>query len=197
MLKEHYHLYDALMLPLEVMVLRELRREILQFASGRALEVGTGTGANLNYYPFHRIDELVLTDTEPCLDLGRFSVPENISLTVQRADVMHLPFAASSFDTVVFTLVFCCVSDPAAGLQEVYRVLKPGGRICFVEHVLPKKPILQKIASKLDSWWHLRTGCSLTRTTLVALQEVGFKLRQYRFTLGDMLVAGVAEKSPV
>jgi SAM-dependent methyltransferase len=112
-----------------------IRRDQLAAASGRVLEIGAGNGFSVPHYP--RVEELVLL--EPNLRFrARLSdrVSElNVPATIADGDAHALPFADASFDTVTASLVFCSLEDPARALAEVHRVLRPGGRFLFHEHV--------------------------------------------------------------
>lgn len=117
--------------------LRALRSGLLAAASGRTLEVGAGSGANLPYYPAG-VTELVLT--EPSRHMLRY-LRRRLGQTgpgrreVVPVGVDALPFGDDSFDTVVATLVLCSVPDVPRALEQIARVLRPGGRFLFLEHV--------------------------------------------------------------
>ncbi len=129
-------LYDRCSKAAEDEGLREMRRETLAEASGRTIDLGAGTGANLGLYP-EAVTELVLAEPDPhMLRKLRVKVGEAaVDAEVVEAPAENLPFEDSSFDTAVFTLVLCTVPDPVATLAEVSRVLRPGGKLLFVEHV--------------------------------------------------------------
>jgi SAM-dependent methyltransferase len=132
-------IYDRLLAESEREGLAELRADLLSGATGRTLELGGGTGANLAYYP-PAVTELVLTEPDPHMAKrlrARLAAEPPGTATVEVADVPaeSLPFDDASFDTVVGTLVFCTVEDPDLAAAEAHRVLKPGGRLLFIEHV--------------------------------------------------------------
>jgi ubiquinone/menaquinone biosynthesis C-methylase UbiE len=132
-------IYDRLLAGSEREGLAELRADVLSGASGRTLELGGGTGANLTYYS-PAVTELVLTEPDPHMAKrlrARLAAEPPGTATVEVADVPaeSLPFDDASFDTVVGTLVFCTVEDPDLAAAEAHRVLKPGGRLLFIEHV--------------------------------------------------------------
>ena len=118
---------------------RETRRELLSQATGRTLEIGSGSGINVALYPA-AVTELVLTEPSPHM-LGhlRTAVAEDPppvgSVRVEQASAEVLPFDDGSFDTVAMTFVLCSVEDPPRVLEEIARVLKPDGRYLFLEHV--------------------------------------------------------------
>src|SRR5437764_14110731 len=107
--------YDRFMAGVEKADLRERRRTLLAEARGRTLELGAGTGANVELYP-SAVTELVLA--EPAEPMARRLEAKHPQATVVRAPAESLPFADDSFDTVVSTLVLCTVSDPQRTLAE-------------------------------------------------------------------------------
>jgi ubiquinone/menaquinone biosynthesis C-methylase UbiE len=117
----------------------ERRRELIAGASGRTLEIGAGGGHNLAHYP-PAVTELVVTEPSPHMirhlrtELSAHP-PKVGSWELRKTGAEHLPFDDGSFDTVVATFVHCSVPDPRAALVEIARVLKPGGRYLFMEHV--------------------------------------------------------------
>lgn len=118
---------------------RETRRELLSEARGRTLEIGAGTGVNLPHYP-PAVRELVLTEPSPHMLPGlRRAVAGEPKAAgrweIVQAGAEELPFEDQSFDTVVCTYVLCTVADPERAVREIARVLRPGGRYLFMEHV--------------------------------------------------------------
>ncbi|WP_063011282.1 class I SAM-dependent methyltransferase [Nocardia kruczakiae] len=114
----------------------DLRRAQLCRASGRTLEIGAGDGLSISHYP-DGLDELVLLEPNPALRARLTARADTVAgpVTVVDGDAHRLDFPAASFDTVTASLVFCSVRDPARALREVHRVLQPGGRFLFHEHV--------------------------------------------------------------
>jgi ubiquinone/menaquinone biosynthesis C-methylase UbiE len=170
-------LYDRGLKATEDGGLREMRRELLGGARGRVLELGAGTGLNLELYP--EGTELVLAEPDPHMAKRlRGRVRESASAaTVLEAPAERLPFEDASFDTVVATLVLCTIPDPAAALGEASRVLKPGGRLLFLEHVRSREPRLAGWQDRLEKPWHfLADGCHCNRDTLAAISASRFEL---------------------
>jgi ubiquinone/menaquinone biosynthesis C-methylase UbiE len=121
--------------------LRDKRRTLLARAQGRTLEIGAGTGVNLELYP-DSVTELVLTEPDSHM---RRQLEKKIAVLGRRAEVVdaggeHLPLPDASIDTAVATLVFCTIPEPEAALAEIVRVLRPGGRLLFLEHVRSNDP---------------------------------------------------------
>src|SRR6202008_2923438 len=128
--------YDRQLAKVEQAGLGAIREELLSGASGRVLEVGGGTGANLAHYG-SGVESLTVTEPEPAM-LRRLEqrVAEQAPETkVVQAPAEELPFEDDSFDVAVSTLVLCGVDDQSRALQELRRVLRPGGRLLFLEHV--------------------------------------------------------------
>lgn len=174
-------LYDRMVAPAEEACFQSWRADLLAGLSGTVLEVGAGTGANLAHYPA-TVERLVVTEPEPVMlsqlreRLDR--VDASIDVTVQRAPAGSLPMGDDEADAVVATLVLCSVPDQAAVLAEIRRVLRPGGRLAFIEHVAAEdRPDRLKWQRRADHVWpHLMGGCHLTRRTEAAIAEAGFAL---------------------
>ena len=118
---------------------RDTRRELVREAAGRTLEIGAGNGFNLPHYT-SAVTELVVTEpSEPMLDHLRDALaterPPVAAWSLIQAGAEELRFPDQSFDTIVATYVLCTIPDPAAALREFARVLKPGGRYLYLEHV--------------------------------------------------------------
>jgi ubiquinone/menaquinone biosynthesis C-methylase UbiE len=156
--------------------LREIRREVLAAASGRTIDVGAGTGVNRELFP-EAVTEIVLAEPDPhMLSRLRAKVSEGAGVETVQAPAESLPFADDSFDTAVFTLVLCTVPNPGAALSEAARVLKPGGRLLFVEHVRSEDPGLARWQDRLEKPWRfLGDGCHCNRDTVATLEASPFE----------------------
>lgn len=153
--------------------LRELRRQALSGASGRTLEIGAGTGLNIDLYP-DAVTELVLTEPfRPMLSqlhgkVARATRP----IEVVQASAEALPFPDASFDTVTLTLVLCTTPHPDRALEEIERVLRPAGRFLFLEHVRSQDPALARWQDRLHSpWYAFGHGCHCNRDTLAEIER--------------------------
>src|SRR2546430_8778061 len=129
-------LYDRMMASAERKFLGERRKRVAAGARGRVLELGAGTGINLTLYPADQVSELTCTEPDAyMMQRAKARAAEHhLSAAWAETGAEALPFADESFDTVVATLVFCTVPNPAAGLREAHRVLKPGGELRLLEH---------------------------------------------------------------
>lgn len=173
-------LYDSLMKSTEEAGMREIRRETLSAASGRTIDIGAGTGLNVELYP-EGVAELVLAEPdEHMLNRLRPKVPAwGREVAIVQAPADGLPFDDDSFDTAVFTLVLCTVPNPKAALAEAARVLKPGGKLLFVEHVRSEDPGLARWQDRLEGPWRfLGDGCHCNRDTVAAIEASPFTVER-------------------
>jgi ubiquinone/menaquinone biosynthesis C-methylase UbiE len=169
-------LYDWMLAGTEEAGLRAMREETLKEATGRTLDIGSGTGANLGLYP-EAVTELVLAEPDPhMLRRLRIKLAEaDVDAEIVEAPAERLPFPDDSFDTATFTLVLCTVPDPAAALAEAARILKPGGRLLFVEHVRAEDEGLARWQDRLERPWHFfGDGCHCNRDTVAAIEAAPF-----------------------
>jgi SAM-dependent methyltransferase len=196
-------MYDRLTSGVEAAGLAAHRARLLKEARGRVLEIGAGTGANLRFYPS---DVETITCAEPeaamATRLERRVREQSRPVTIVHAPVERLPFGDAEFDTVVSTLVLCTVSDQRRALREVWRVLKPGGRLLFLEHVRSDQPRLAAWQDRLNGLNRLVAGgCNCNRATLDAIRSARFTLTT--LTRGELpkappfvrpLIVGTAER---
>jgi ubiquinone/menaquinone biosynthesis C-methylase UbiE len=166
-------LYDPFLALAERRGMAALRLELLSAARGRVLEVGAGTGRNLAAYPA-RLEQLVLSEPDPGMRarLRRRVERGGQPTSVVAAGAEALPFADGSYDTVVSTMVLCTVPDVRAGVRELRRVLRPGGRLLFIEHVRADGGRLARRQDRLATAWRaFAVGCHCNRPTLELLRE--------------------------
>jgi len=188
--------YDASMRKIEEACLSTWRAELLSVTSGDVLEIGGGTGVNLIYYP-KSVSHLVLTEPDShMLALLRRNLAENYDgpASAENLFAENLSYADNSFDSVVSTLVLCSVDSPDATLREIKRVLKPKGKIYFIEHVLATDaPHLIKWQKFFQPVWICMCGnCHLTRNTEKSISDAGFtfeKIEKLYSTGGPAIVS--------
>ena len=172
--------YDRMLAETEEAGMRERRRELLAEASDRTLELGAGTGLNLEHYP-EAVTELVMTEPfEPMARQLRQRVAESgRDAEVVIAGAERLPFDDGSFDTVVATLVLCTVDNVPAALAEIDRVLRPGGRLLFCEHVRSTEPSRARWQDRLERPWRfVGHGCRPNRDTVAAIASSSLSLER-------------------
>ncbi len=166
--------YDLLMMTLEPLLIRNWRRQLWNMVKPpRILEAGAGTGLNT---PFYRTDYKItaLDINEHFLKRARRRAQKkNLKIEFVLGDVQYLPFPESTFDSTVTTFLFCQLANPLRGLQELQRVLKPGGQLLMLEHVRPKGK-LDNLVSALSGPIYRLTGEQIAHDTDIFAKEAGF-----------------------
>lgn len=164
-----------------------LRRELLSGVAGRVVEVGAGNGLNFAHYP-SAVTELIAVEPEPYLRsvaqqaAGHAPVP----VTVIAGSADHLPLPDASVDAGVVSLVLCSVEDQATALAELRRVIRPGGKLHFLEHVRADTARLRRLQELAQAtvWPLFGGGCHPARDTLGSITAAGFQVegaRRFRF----------------
>jgi ubiquinone/menaquinone biosynthesis C-methylase UbiE len=176
-------IYDRMACRSEEAGLSEVRHGLVGDATGRVLEIGAGTGANLPHYAAG-VESLVLTDPEtPMLRrLQRAARQHGPLAQVLQAPAEDLPFEDDSFDAVVSTLVLCGVDDQPRALREVRRVLRPGGRLLFLEHVRSDDPGLARFQDRINWLNRFCVGCDCNRRTLATIEGADFTVSRLEHT---------------
>jgi ubiquinone/menaquinone biosynthesis C-methylase UbiE len=166
-------LYDAFCALSERCGLGRWRRWLVEGAAGTVLDVGCGTGRNL---PLYRSGVRVI-GLEPFADTLVRARRRAPGVTLVQGDAQALPFRDDAFDTVVSGLVFCSVPDPARGLAEVKRVLKPSGALRMLEHVRATRPWQARMQDRWQPLWtRITGGCRWNRDTESAVTRAGFSI---------------------
>jgi ubiquinone/menaquinone biosynthesis C-methylase UbiE len=172
--------YDRMTAGAEKSGLRAHRQVLLAKASGKVLEIGGGTGANLPFYG-SGVESLTITEpSEPMARrLERRLDQHQVPAEVVRAPAEELPFESGSFDAAVSTLVLCTVSDQERALGELRRVLRPGGRLLFIEHVRSESVRLARWQERLNPVQRvIGCGCNCNRATVDEARTAGFKITE-------------------
>lgn len=154
-----------------------VREEIAGKARGRVLEVGSGPGINFRHYKRARV--VVAVDPDHyMLRLGEIAARESrIPIVLRQASAESLPFEDASFDTVVATLVLCSVEDLDQALQEMKRVLAPGGELRFYEHVRYRHAFGAFWQDAIAPVWRwFAGGCNPNRNTMRSILDAGFTI---------------------
>lgn len=188
-------IYDVIMTPMEKRILQKARKALVPMVHGRVLEIGAGTGANLPFYPFDLIKQLSFVDTSLHRRITEYPYPPGPSVDFAQGRMESLSFPTNHFDFVVITLVLCSVSDIVMSLHEVYRVLKPGGTMVFIEHVSPRRPVLKHVFDFLTPVWKkIAHNCHLNRKTLKAIRTAGFVSVELYPVYKDIFIGGTVRK---
>jgi len=173
-------MYDRMTAAAEHAGLADRRRHLLARARGDVLEIGGGTGANLQHYPRTGIDRVVVVEPDAAMRrrlLTRVTTAP-VQVEVHETGIEDAAFADGSFDTVVSTLVLCTVPDPQAALTRIRGLLRPGGSLLFLEHVagLGMRLRLQRLVSPL--WQRMLGGCHPDRDLVGAIRSAGFTIAE-------------------
>lgn len=160
----------------------KLRRDTLSSARGQVLEIGLGTGLNLPCYPA-AIREITAVEPNPSMS---HKAQQRAQASNRKVDLVGLngesiPLADHSMDTVVSTFTFCSIADLNRALSEIHRVLRPGGRLLFLEHGLSAEPRLQKWQHRLNPIQKvLGDGCHLNRDMESYIENHAFQIHELK-----------------
>lgn len=170
------HPWCAATLDLIMRPLAKVRAKVVPEASGRVLEIGVGTGMNFKNYS--NIDSLVGIEPDPHMlrrareRSGGLPFP----VVLEQAGAERLPFDDASFDTAVMTWVLCTIPEPERALAEVFRVLRPGGRLVYAEHTRARGNVAAWMQDRLTPLWkRLGGGCHLNRDSVAMISRAGFQ----------------------
>jgi len=163
------------------------RKQLLGNISGKVLEIGFGTGRSTSCYPASATEIVGLEPNPGMLNKAKAIIARNHSDRVRlvQGSVEQLPFPDQEFNNIVTFFVLCSVPNPQASIQEIKRVMKPGGNLFFIEHTAqPVGTLTRKMQELLQPLWgKMACGCHLNRNTLPELEKAGFKIRDLE-TLG-------------
>lgn len=183
---EMMNLYDFVMYPLEKLILSKIRKEIMSEANGKCLEIAFGTGVNMKYYNFTKIDEFHAID----IYKDEKSFP-HVTYHLQSAE--SLPFADKSFDTIIVSLALCSIENADKVLGEIFRCLKDDGSYIFLEHVQAKSKIARFIFNSINTLWRkMAGGCQINLNTVDLMSKNGFSLKTKSY---GVFRYGIAKKS--
>lgn len=180
--------FDSLEGFLEGLIFRRLRKRLWAQVQGEhVLEVGVGTGKNFAFYPDRA--RMTAIDFSPKMleQAKRKRERKQLDVHLDLMDVQSLAYADNSFDTVIASFVFCSVPQPRKGLKEIYRVLKPGGQLLLLEHVLSSNKMMAKLMNLLNPLMVRLVGANINRQTVKNVQACPFKSILVDPTSSDMI----------
>jgi ubiquinone/menaquinone biosynthesis C-methylase UbiE len=183
-----------------------MRQRMVPLAEGVVVEVGFGSGLNLPYYDATKVRRLVGADPDGTMLAlaGRQSRALPFALECLQACGESMPLTDGFADTVVVAYAFCTIPHPAAALAEIRRILKPGGRLIFLEHLQANAGWRRRLQDRLNRFWGaLAGGCNLNRNPFQLVASAGFGIRDTwqegfppAFWLLGSHYAGVAVRPP-
>ncbi len=164
---------------LDVPGINSRRAALVADAAGEVLEIGFGSGATLPWYDAAKVRRLTVVEPSEGMNrraAARIAASAIPVMSVPGAGEM-LPFTDASFDTVVTCLTLCSVADPPRVLAEIRRVLRPGGRFLFLEHVASENAGRRRWQVRLTPLQTvIGVGCHLDRDSAAAVRAAGFTL---------------------
>jgi ubiquinone/menaquinone biosynthesis C-methylase UbiE len=202
-------IYSDIIFPkLEPLITKGLwkeRRRLLEDVRGDVLEIGPGAGENFKY---------LSPEVRSCFAIDPSSgfikkahqksqqLKNRFSIKVIRAKGEYLPFKSKSFDAAICFLVLCSVNNPHLSLSEISRVLSPGGKLLFFEHVLSENEALALLQHRINPVWRIfGCGCELNRNTKHFIRKAGFdfiRFHQYRSArMGPRFTSEIIEGAAV
>lgn len=153
------------------------REKIIPLAEGKVLEIGIGSGLNIPLYRLEKVDHLWGLDPSPEMwaIAAKNAQEHHLDAEFMESHAEAIPLDNHSADTVVMTYTMCTIPDVASALEEIRRVLKPGGKLLFCEHGEAPDAHVRRWQQRLDPVWNrLAGGCHLTRPIPLLLQQSGF-----------------------
>jgi ubiquinone/menaquinone biosynthesis C-methylase UbiE len=168
--------FDSLEGFLEGLYFRKLRKKLWAQANGsHILEVGVGTGKNFGFYPADA--QITAIDFSPKMlaQAQRKRDRQQLAVDLTLMDAESIYYADNSFDTVVASFVFCSVPHPRKALKELYRVLKPGGQLLLLEHVVSSNNVMAAIMNFVNPLFVRMFGANINRQTIKNVQACPFQ----------------------
>jgi ubiquinone/menaquinone biosynthesis C-methylase UbiE len=158
--------------------LRDVRARVCSGLSGDVVEVGFGTGLNVPHYPEAVRTVSAVEPSERCLRIAQTRIaasPATVVAAGLNGEALALP--TNAFDTALSTWTLCTIPDVDAALGEIRRVLKPGGKLHFVEHGHAPEDGVARWQGRIEHpWKHVAGGCHLTRPISELIEQAGFKI---------------------
>ena len=154
------------------------RQKVIPLAQGRVLEIGIGSGLNIPYYDAQRVEQLWGLDpsAEMWAIAQKNAAEHHLAAEFIQSKAESIPLQSRSADTVVMTYTLCTIPEVAPALEEVRRVLRPGGRLLFCEHGLAPDENVRRWQNRLNPIWStMAGGCNLNRPIAALLEEAGFR----------------------
>lgn len=186
-IKNRYDRISPLFNVMDRMMREDWRLQVISQVSGKVLEVGVGTGANLSYYR----DDVALTGIDFSPGMLRYARKKADSLHLHvellEMDAQCMDFPANTFDFVLATCVYCSVPDPVLGLKEMRRICKPQGKVLLLEHMRSVNPLLGMAMDVFNPLVVRISGANINRRTLDNIAQAGFVIEENKMLMGSIV----------
>ncbi|MBI2151144.1 class I SAM-dependent methyltransferase [Candidatus Woesearchaeota archaeon] len=188
--------YDFFEFPIEVLLFRKWRKELLKDVNCKVLEIGVGTGKNLPYYDFYKVKLTAVDISRGMLKKAKNRAEtKKYPVTFKLLNSEKLPFKDNSFEYIIVTFVLCSVSNQLETLKEIKRVLEPNGKVLFLEHVLSKNKFIAFLEKMHNPIMKFLTGANINRDTVGSIKKSGLKiLSEENLALKDVFKKIVVKK---
>jgi ubiquinone/menaquinone biosynthesis C-methylase UbiE len=182
------YFYDIWTAPMEMMGGRSWRTMLFsELPEGKILEIGIGTGANIEHYPFGKRTYVGIDISPNMLKRARDHATRlNLDVDLRIMDAEHMDFPDNTFDAVVSSCVFCSIPDSIQGLKEAQRVLKKDGIALFLEHMRPDGKTLGKVFDTINPLTVKLIGVNINRRTVENIKNAGFEIIEERMLFKDI-----------
>lgn len=168
------YVYDCMECPCEIFSFQKRREKMLSPLQGKVLEIGVGTGKNLSYYNYAKVDYTGIDFSEKMLAKAKKKNVPKAKLLY--GDAQELEFKDSTFDYVITTFVLCSIPDPVKALKEMKRVVKKEGKIIMLEHVRSKNKAIAFVQEMLNPFTKFFFGFNINRDTKQNIHKAGLML---------------------
>ncbi|MEN8112991.1 MAG: class I SAM-dependent methyltransferase [Actinomycetota bacterium] len=187
-------IYDTVLTPTERAGTRDQRRRMMEGVTGRIVEIAAGTGLNVPFYPETAAEIHAVEPDRHMVDrLVRKAPSSPVPLFLYRGDAHHLPFTDEAFDAAIVAFSLCTIPDPTRALDEVHRVVRPGGLLRFLEHVRSPKPRTARWQDRVNPLWgKVSGGCRLNQPTVEILEATRWDVDDVWRSGRGSIVAGQA-----
>lgn len=186
-IKKRYDRLAAVFDYMSHMIRDSWRKDLVGDLSGRILEVGVGTGANLPFYP--KGAHVIGIDFSPnMLEKAAEKIAKcEATIILKEMDIEALDFPDDTFDVIVSTCVFCSVPNPVKGFKELRRVVKPKGKIVMLEHMRSENEVIGKALDLINPLATRLSGTNVNRRTMENIEKAGLHIIEESYLMTSIM----------